>query len=86
MAKRPRRAVCHPVGLWSGSLTHNLTGKESYLMVSREEKERILNRDSDDEGRKGVMRDIDRMVNEGMAGGRVHRDQIEETTEVPEEK
>lgn len=55
-------------------------------MTSKEEKEQLCAKDSVDEGRKTAMMDIDRMVNEGMAGGRVHRDQIEEVTEMPREE
>lgn len=54
-------------------------------MSSKENKERIKQTDVTDEGRKKAMMDIDRMVNEGMAGGRVHRDQIEEASDIPKE-
>lgn len=54
-------------------------------MRSEKEKERLAAKDSVDEGREDAMMDIDRMVNEGMAGGRVNRDQIEESAEMPRE-
>lgn len=56
------------------------------FVPSKEETEKIQKKDSVDEGRGAVMMDIDRMVNEGMAGGRVHRDQIEEATDMPSEE
>lgn len=49
-------------------------------------KDKEIIEDSVDEGRKKAMMDIDRMVNEGMAGGRVHRDQIEEASDMPREE
>lgn len=55
-------------------------------MTSKEEREQLRAKDSVDEGREDAMMDIDRMVNEGMAGGRIHRDQIEEATEMPREE
>lgn len=51
-----------------------------------EEKETVRETESVDEGRNDAMMDIDRMVNEGMAGGRVHRDQLEEATDMPHEE
>lgn len=54
-------------------------------MISEEEKERLRAKDSLDDGRRAVMMDIDRMINEGMAGGRVNRDQIEGATAMPDE-
>lgn len=54
-------------------------------MSSEEQKAEMLKTDATDEGRKTAMMDIDRMVNEGMAGGRIHRKQIEEATDMPEE-
>lgn len=55
-------------------------------MIPEEEKARLKAMDRTDEGRGSVMMDIDRMVNEGMAGGRVFRDQIEQANDMPEEK
>jgi Fe-S cluster assembly ATPase SufC len=58
----------------------------SAVTERKKEKDKEIIEDSVDEGRKKAMMDIDRMVNEGMAGGRVHRDQIEEASDMPREE
>lgn len=64
------------------------TAKEANTQMAKEEdrRRRITGKDAVNEGRDDAMMDIDRMVNEGMAGGRGARGQIEEATPIPPEE